>query len=202
MNSVRIRGRRTSRSNGPEARVARPAAAERGVMPRRRMRSWIARTFEVTAVLLLGLMAGFFFAFAADVAPAMAQLDASGYVTTQQWINRAVRTAAFGGAYFGSTLLPFLASAAVFWAGDRRRAALWLAIALVYFVAVFWVTRSVNVPINNELATWNAAAPPASWAQARDRWNQSNLVRTGAAAICFLCAAVLLATTTRGADAA
>lgn len=156
--------------------------------------SRIARSIEIMAVCLLGLMAGFFFAFAVDVAPAMAQLDAAGYIATQQWINRAVRNAVFGGAYFGSTLLPFAAGAAVLWTGQRRRAALWLVIAAVYFSAVFWVTRSVNVPINNELATWNASAPPETWRQARDAWNQSNLVRTAAAILCFVCAVTLVAT--------
>ena len=130
-------------------------------------------------------MAGFFFAFAVDVVPAMEKLDAAGYVTTQQWINRVVRNAVFGAAYFGSALLPFAAAAAVFWSGDRRRAWAWLAIAVVYFAAVFWVTRIVNVPINDELASWQPASPPVGWQSARDTWNQSNLVRTIAAILCF-----------------
>ena len=157
------------------------------------MRSALASATEAAAVTLLGLMAGFFFAFAADVAPAMAQLDASGYVTAQQWINRVVRNAVFGGVYFGSVLLPCVAAAAAALEGRRRRALLWFVIAAVYFAAVFWVTRSVNVPINNELATWNAAAPPASWVHARDRWNDSNLIRAIAAALCFAASVLLLA---------
>jgi uncharacterized membrane protein len=161
------------------------------------MRSYITTIVEVIAVCLLGLMAGFFFAFAVDVAPAMAQLDAGAYVETQQWINRVVRNAVFGGVYFGSTLFPFVAAITVFFMGERKRSMAWLGIAVVYFLAVFWVTRSVNVPINEDLATWSAASPPASWIQARDTWNHSNLIRTVAAALCFLCSAVLLATSVR-----
>ena len=41
------------------------------------MRHLTALVVQCLAVGLLGLMAGFFFAFAIDVAPAMAQLDAS-----------------------------------------------------------------------------------------------------------------------------
>jgi hypothetical protein len=78
-----------------------------------------ARSLEVMTVLLLGMMAGFFFAFAADVVPAMANLDGTTYVTTQQWINRVVRNALFGSVYFGSTLMPFLTGAAVIWSGKR-----------------------------------------------------------------------------------
>jgi uncharacterized membrane protein len=154
---------------------------------------------EVAAVVLLGLMAGFFFAFAVDVVPAMELLDASSYVATQQLINKVVRNAAFGSVYFGSTLMPFLAAITCLGAAQKRRALLWLLIALAYFIAVFWVTRSVNVPINNELAAWNPAMPPPSWIEARDAWNQSNLLRAWAAALCFIAAAVLMAVRPRAA---
>lgn len=145
---------------------------------------------EAASTVLLGLMAGFFFAFAIDVAPAMAQLDATAYVTTQQWINRVVRNATFGGAYVGAAVLPFVAAALAV-AGRRRGPAwAWLAIGAVYAVAVFWLTRSINVPINDAVAGWNPAAPPAHWADLRDRWNDANLVRTIAAAAAFAAAVV------------
>jgi uncharacterized membrane protein len=155
------------------------------------VRRKLSSSLEALAVLLLGLMAGFFFAFAVDVVPAMENLDAAGYVVTQQWINRVVRNAAFGAAYFGSALLPFLAGAAVSWCGDRKRAWAWFGIAVVYFAAVFWVTRTVNVPINDELASWQPGSPPDGWKSARDTWNQSNLVRTVAAVVCFAAAIIV-----------
>jgi uncharacterized membrane protein len=157
------------------------------------MRHQTAFVFSVIATCLLGIMAGFFFAFAIDVAPAMANLDAQSYIATQQWINRVVRNAVFGATYFGSALVPFAAAAAAFWCGRRGLGIAWLLIALVYFAAVFWVTRSVNVPINNELASWQSAAPPSNWQQARDTWNQSNLVRAVASAVCFVAAVVVVA---------
>jgi uncharacterized membrane protein len=158
------------------------------------MRNHLALVLEVIGVCLLGIMAGFFFAFAVDVAPAMENLDAAAYVTAQQWINRVVRNITFGVVYFGSTVFPFLAAGAVFWSGSRARAIAWLAIAVAYFLAVFWVTRTVNVPINNELASWQSSAPPSNWQHARDAWNQSNLVRTVAAVGCFVAATWLVAT--------
>lgn len=157
------------------------------------MRHRLAFVFEVLATCLLGLMAGFFFAFAIDVAPAMANLDAPSYITTQQWINRAVRNATFGTTYFGSALAPFAATATAFWCGRRRAGVAWLLIALAYFAAVFWVTRAVNVPINNELASWQPAAPPSNWQEARDAWNQSNLVRCIASIACFAASVLLIA---------
>jgi uncharacterized membrane protein len=134
-------------------------------------------SLQILATCLLGLMAGFFFAFWVDVAPAMRELDGSAYIRAQQAINSTVRNAYFAIAYFGAAVVPFVA-AALLWAGRRRRESLaWLAIAAVYFVGVFLLTREVNIPINNALALWDPAAPPPDWAAARDRWNEANLVR-------------------------
>lgn len=149
------------------------------------------RLSAIAATLLLGLMAGFFFAFAIDVAPAMTHLPGPAYVEAQQWINRVVRNATFGGVYFGSTLVAFVP--AMIAACTRRHglAAAWALVALVYFAAVFWLTRSVNVPINDAVAAWDAATPPADWAQWRDRWNEANAWRAWASFACFAAATVL-----------
>ena len=80
------------------------------------------RALIVLSQVLLGLMAGFFFAFAVDVAPAMARLDATGYITVQQHINAVVRNATFGGVYFGSAVLPWLVALAAFSLRQRRLA--------------------------------------------------------------------------------
>ncbi|MET0332879.1 MAG: hypothetical protein ABW190_01300, partial [Rhizobacter sp.] len=111
------------------------------------MPSTAYRVSAILATLLLGLMAGFFFAFWVDVAPAMVNLDAQGYVTTQQWINKVVRNIPFGIAYFGSTF--FAAVPVLFALAHRqwRQAAAWAVLAAVYFAGVFWFTRNVNIPI-------------------------------------------------------
>ena len=88
-------------------------------------------------------------------------------------------------------LLPWLVAAAALWAGQRQRALGWALIAIVYGAAVFWLTRSVNVPINDALAGWNPAQPPADWTSARERWNAANAVRAWASAACFAAAAAL-----------
>lgn len=97
---------------------------------------------EVTATVLLGLMAGFFFAFWVDVAPAMRELEAGGYIQAQQAINRAVRNAPFAIAHFGAALVPWLLVALAWQSGDRRRAGAWAAIAVIYGAGVFLLTRS------------------------------------------------------------
>ena len=159
------------------------------------------RPAAALATVLLGLMAGFFFAFAVDVAPAMAHLDGTLYVTTQQWINKVVRNAAFGSVYFGAALMPFVVVLLAAGTGRRRTALAWAVVAIVYGAAVFWLTRSVNVPINEAVALWDPAAPPANWAELRDAWNQANLWRALASAACFVAAVWLLSWPARPARA-
>ncbi|HSW05662.1 DUF1772 domain-containing protein [Aquabacterium sp.] len=150
-----------------------------------------ATVLQIVATCLIGLMAGFFFAFSVDVAPAMRELDAHGYITTQQAINRAVRNLPFALVYFGAAVTPFVAALALYVAGRRRNAALWLGVALVYAAGVFLLTREVNVPINNALALWNPQLPPVEWQRARDDWNAANLMRCLVACACFAVAAAL-----------
>lgn len=152
----------------------------------------VAIALELLAVLLLGLMAGFFFAFAVDVAPAMARLDASPYIATQQWINKVVRNALFGGVYFGSTWVPFGVALAWLASRQRRRALCWTGLALLYFAAVFWLTRSINIPINDAMAQWSASAPPPDWQGLRERWNEANALRAAASALCFAASLAML----------
>ena len=146
---------------------------------------------QILATCLMGLMAGFFFAFSVDVAPAMRELDAQSYITTQQAINRVVRNVPFALVYFGAAVTPFIAAMALYFAGRRLDAALWLGIALVYVAGVFLLTREINIPINNTLALWNPQSPPAEWQQARDDWNAANLARCLVACACFAVAAAL-----------
>lgn len=151
------------------------------------------RTTSIISVLLLGLMAGFFFAFAVDVAPAMTHLDASDYIAMQQAINRVVRNAVFGGVYFGSVVLPFVVVLLAVLKKNRSLMLAWAVIALGYGVLVFGVTRSINIPINDALALWNPAQPPSDWMQARDTWNQGNLIRAFGAVVCFAVSVLVMA---------
>ncbi|MET0333584.1 MAG: anthrone oxygenase family protein [Rhizobacter sp.] len=157
------------------------------------------RASTLLATLLIGLMAGFFFAFWVDVAPAMSHLEAQSYIATQQWINKVVRNIPFGITYFGST---FFAAVPVLFALAHRQwrlAAAWAVLAVVYFAGVFWFTRNVNIPINEAMALWNPAAPPTDWAIQRDVWNVANAQRTAVAFGCFVAALVLMAFPSLGA---
>jgi uncharacterized membrane protein len=153
----------------------------------------LAMALQVLATALMGLMAGFFFAFSVDIIPAMLGFNARDYIATQQAINRAVRNLPFAMAYFGAAALPLAAAGALWLAGEAKASRLWLAIGTAYVLGVFVLTREINIPINTALALWDPLAPPANWAAARDEWNQANLWRCLAACGSFGAALLALA---------
>lgn len=62
-----------------------------------------------------------------------------------------------------------------------------LALGTLAFVSVAVLTRTVNVPINNQLMTWSASSPPPDVMQIWARWEQVHTVRTFIAVLGFAC---------------
>jgi uncharacterized membrane protein len=50
--------------------------------------------------------------------------------------------------------------------------------ALVLFVLALAITLSVEVPIDNQIASWTPSTVPAAWAGIRDRWERFHSMRT------------------------
>ena len=69
--------------------------------------------------------------------------------------------------------------------GVRSSQFLLLALAAVGLVAVFVLTITINVPINNTLMTWTASAPPPDAMEIWKRWEQINTIRAIIAPIAF-----------------
>ena len=62
--------------------------------------------------------------------------------------------------------------------------------SIVLMVLVFVVTVAFEVPLNKEMQSWTAAAPPSHWQQIRDLWLQRHLLRTIAAGMAFVAALI------------
>ncbi|MGW0810841.1 anthrone oxygenase family protein [Nonomuraea sp. NPDC002799] len=87
-----------------------------------------------------------------------------------------------------ATLIPALITTAILvaLAVRARDRAFWLTLtALVLLVTVFVTTLIVNLPINGDQIGWSVTAPPADWADIRDRWQLAHAVRTAAAVLAF-----------------
>ncbi|MFE3885468.1 DUF1772 domain-containing protein [Streptomyces lydicus] len=104
----------------------------------------------LVATLGAGLMAGLFAAFAYAVMPGLGRSADRTFVQAMQNINRAIVNGWF--------LLPFLLpvpllvlATVLAWSGPGQVALPWILAAMALYLAGFFVTGGVNVPLNNAL---------------------------------------------------
>lgn len=153
----------------------------------------MTRATALLAILMFGLMAGFFYAWSVSVMPGFALIPPEQAVPAMQAVNVAVRNAAFGAAFFLSPVVALIAAGLLLRAGRGRAAALMGAAALVYLGGALALTVAVNVPMNEALAPLtpaDAAEAAAIWAEYAPRWTFWNHVR-GFAALGALALAAL-----------
>ncbi|MCX5199575.1 DUF1772 domain-containing protein [Streptomyces sp. NBC_00249] len=143
------------------------------------------------STVLVGLMAGLFFAFDVSVMPGLADTgDDRTYVTAMRAFNSAIDgNALFGSAFLVALLAPATAAVLEFRRG-RRATALWTAAAAAAYLVVLVVTFTVNIPLNNELAAGGAVEQLTDLSvvdRFKGTWVATNILRT------VLCTAALTA---------
>ncbi|KJY28035.1 DUF1772 domain-containing protein [Streptomyces katrae] len=144
------------------------------------------------STVLIGLMAGLFFAFDVSVMPGLAAGDDRTYVTAMQHINAVIDGNGLFGGVFVLALLATAAAALVEYRKGRRGPAGWAGAAAVAYLAVLVITFAVNIPLNNELADAGDAAKMTGFAvvdKFKGTWVTTNILRT------LLCTAALTALT-------
>jgi uncharacterized membrane protein len=147
----------------------------------------IVRAF---AVVCTGLLAGIYLADRMGASYARAELNASSFVQYQQIVH----------VHFAK-VLPFIVIAAVLtsiawvflvraqWGG----AEFWLiAIATCSIILAAVLTRTVNVPLNDQLMTWSIADPPTNLRELWTPWETINTIRTFLAMGAFVLQAIAL----------
>jgi uncharacterized membrane protein len=142
----------------------------------------------IIPTVLMGMMAGLFFAFDVSVMPGLADGDNRTYVTAMQHFNANIDGNGLFGMAFVCALLVAVASAVVELRRGRRRIALWVGVAAALYLVVLVITFSVNIPLNNELAGVGNAADLTDFSiveKFRSTWVATNILRT------LLCTAAL-----------
>ncbi|MER5934064.1 DUF1772 domain-containing protein [Streptomyces sp. NPDC002054] len=166
--------------------------------PRRRATGLrLSTALLLLSTVLMGLMAGMFFAFDVSVMPGLAETDDRTYVTAMQQFNAAVDGNGLFGSAFVLALLASAAAAVVEFRAGRRRVALWTAVAAAAYLAVLVITFTVNIPLNNDLADAGPADRLTDFSLVRDfesTWVTTNIIRTllSTAALACLARALLL----------
>jgi uncharacterized membrane protein len=144
----------------------------------------------IAATMTTGLIAGLFFAYANNVMPALRDADDRAFVDVMQRINVVILNPLFLSTYVGGLLISAAAAVAV-WSGDDRGSLPWVVAGVVLYLAMFAITRAVNIPLNDQLA---AAGDDAHATRERFEatWVTWNLVRAVLSAGAFGCLTVAL----------
>ena len=144
-----------------------------------------------SAILSTGLMAGIFFTWSNAVKPGLGKLSDIEYLRALQSMNRVILNNAFRiiflGAIIAVALLP------VFYFNLYPKNIFWLFVftLLIYWIGVFGVTVSGNIPLNEILDKTNLESITLEEIKTLRksvelRWNNYNLIRTISSFMAFL----------------
>lgn len=159
----------------------------------------VSAMVRVVAVFSTGLVAGIFLGDRMGASFARPALPRSSFVTFQQ-----VQHAHFVKmmpVLLGIAILSSLAWLVLIRSQFGSASFTFLALATLATISVAVLTRAVNVPINEQLMTWNASSPPPNVMAIWARWEQAHTVRTCVAGVGFFCE-LLAFSTARNAPAA
>lgn len=141
----------------------------------------------IGCVILLGLMAGFFYAYSVDVMIALDRLSPQAAIESMQSINLVVRNPMFFVTFFLTPVACFV-TGAFLWAGKNRTTAGFVIGAGAFYLVFAWLpTIAINVPMNEALALVSGAdiAKDAAniWQNYSPTWTFWNTLRTIASAL-------------------
>jgi len=144
-----------------------------------------------SAILLTGLMAGIFFTWSNAVKPGLGKLSDTEYLRALQSMNRVILNNAFKLIFLGAIIT--VALVPVFYFNLYPKNIFWLFILtlIIYWVGVFGVTISVNIPLNEILDKTNLESISLEEIKAlrtriEVKWNNFNFIRSISSAITFL----------------
>ena len=143
------------------------------------------------AILLTGLMAGIFFTWSNAVKPGIGKLSDIEYLTALQSMNRVILNNAFKIIFLGATIA--VALVPIFYFNLYPRNIFWLFVftLIIYWIGVFGVTVSGNIPLNEILDKTNLESITSEEIKIlrksiEVKWNNFNLIRCISSGITFI----------------
>lgn len=132
----------------------------------------ITKLIRFIDLLVMSLLVGTMFGIWIGFNPS--GLSAVAYVEQQQNSIRAFNTLL---PALGAVCILLTSSLALLQKVSARSRSL-LIVAAVCLVAAGLITRFGNQPINSQVMTWTADAPPENWRELRDTWWHWHITRT------------------------
>ena len=143
------------------------------------------------AILLTGLMAGIFFTWSNAVKPGIGKLGDIEYLRALQSMNRVILNNAFKIIFLGAIIA--VALVPVFYFNLYPKNIFWLFVftLVIYWIGVFGVTVSGNIPLNEILDKTNLESITSEEIKTlrksiEVKWNNFNIIRCISSAITFL----------------
>lgn len=143
-------------------------------------------------IIVMGIMAGFFWTYTFNVNAAMLEVDGPTYAKVQSLFNINVRHAMFFIFFFGGGFFSVLALIINYKYWQSHDFHLLLAASLIYIFGIIAFTHQVNLPLNAYTESWNPQQLPADWESIRDQWNQANAIRVATSFGSFVLATLAL----------
>ncbi|GAB3227576.1 hypothetical protein GCM10027447_18850 [Glycomyces halotolerans] len=148
----------------------------------------------LAALVLSGLMAGVFFAFAVAVMPGLRRIGDTAFVAAFQAVDRAIVNPLFVSVFLGALLIT---GAAGLLHLNRGAEFGWTIASFVLYLAVFAITVRVHIPRNDAIKA-AGAVDGAEAAAVRERfderaWARWNTVRAALTTAAFCCLALAVA---------
>ncbi|MDX8365349.1 DUF1772 domain-containing protein [Cytobacillus sp. IB215665] len=149
--------------------------------------SYVENGTLAIALLITGIMAGFFYTYTFNVNLAMLEVDGEIYAIVQSLFNENVRHFMFFIFFFGGGAASIIAILVNL--RHYKSFSFWLIVTagLIYIFGIIIFTSQVNLPLNYETESWIPKAVPEDWMQTRDAWNQANALRVIFSSVTFAC---------------
>jgi uncharacterized membrane protein len=145
---------------------------------------------RVLGVVSSGLLAGFYFGDSAGGYHARWALSPESFVKFHQVAY----------LHFAKSMLPVVLTALlagltwlVMLRSQWRSAEFWLiAVSMCGIAVIAAITRTVNIPLNNQLMTWSTSSPPSNLREIWAPWERAQTIRTFVAVGVLILEAVAL----------
>jgi uncharacterized membrane protein len=130
------------------------------------------RVILMLALLLIGAIFGFFYAWVCSTMWGLDQLAPEIAIGAIQAMNASVRNVVFAPAFFGTGPVLLATALLLVARGMRKAGGLMAAAGMVYIFGAMLPTLMVNVPMNEALALVNPDQADAAqvWANYSPRW--------------------------------
>lgn len=146
----------------------------------------------VVAAMTTGFTASVFVHWSKTIVPGLGEVDDRAFVASFHALDAAITIPLFLGVGFLGALLSTGLAASLHLHPEQRRILIWIAAALVCYLAALVITFGVHEPLNQTLTTPGERATDADFAAARAgldeaRWTAWNTVRAITSTVAFGC---------------